>query len=178
MKKRSVLFLSLIFTFSLSFAQIKTPEKRPFNIGIFSGVGGINFTPIPGIDLTYKGTNLRLAPGYRVYSLGVTQQIMPLSEVFYNWYWIGSLYGAIGKEDDLFATGPGLKVSTSDFTNGILLTGVKVFFSLRWYSQLQAGAIYTKYETPGYPSDESVAPYFEFNIGFNLFRSYISEEGF
>ncbi|MBX9853078.1 MAG: hypothetical protein K2X86_15150 [Cytophagaceae bacterium] len=178
MKKSPVLLFILFSLFPLiSYSQIKTPDKRPFNIGIFSGIGGLNFTPIPGLDLHYKGTLLRLAPGYRVYGGGVIREIMPLSEVFYNWYWIASLYGAVGKEDYLHGPATKTKV-TSTYYKGIFLTGAKVYFSLRWYSQLQGGIAYTQYKTPGFSSDESFSPYFEFTLGLNLFKSYVNELNF
>jgi hypothetical protein len=177
MIQRLALLFSLIFFSSLTYSQIKTPDKRPFNIGIFSGIGGVNFTPIPGLELHYKGTLLRVAPGYKVNSIGVVREIMPLSKIFYNWQWIGSLYGSIGEEDDVRGLLPKQTLTTT-FYRTSLMTGVKVYFSKRWYSQLQAGASYIEYKTPGYPTDNEVLPYFEFNLGINLFKNYKNEEDF
>jgi hypothetical protein len=172
--KKFILVFSVTLLFPLiSFSQISTPAKRPFNFGFFSGIGGVNFTPIPGIDLHYRGTVLRIAPGYRDNAVGIVQEIIPLSEVFYNWYWIGSLYAATGYEKDVY----GVSVRTNHF-KGILLTGAKVYFNTRLYSQLQGGMVYTKYSTSGYPSDEEITPYFEFSLGINLFKSYLNEMDF
>jgi hypothetical protein len=177
MKQKLYLFFTLLFLSHLSLSQIKTPDKRPFNIGIFSGVGGLNFTPIPGIDLHYKGTILRVAPGYHDNGIGIIREILPLSEVFYNWKWIASVYGAIGKEKDVYASLAGKSLTTTD-VKGTVLTGAKVYFSKRWYSQLQLGLIYTKHNTPGYPSDDELGPYFEFSLGVNIFKNYTNEEDF
>lgn len=176
MKKLTIL-LGLILSYHFSISQIKTPDKRPFNVGIFSGIGGLNFTPIPGLDLHYKGNILRLAPGYRVAGAGYVREIIPLSEVFYNWYWIGSVYGAIGKEDDIYGS-PTFEKVTTTYYKGFVLTGAKVYFHRRWYSQIQGGISYTEYKTPGYPIDTEFSPYFEFSLGLNLFKNYLNEEDF
>lgn len=155
---------------SASTAQIQPPERKPFNLGIFSGIGGLNFTPIPGVDLYYKGNILRLAPGYKVVGGGYIREILPLSKVFYNWYWIASLYGAAGKESDRYAQNV-----ESAYCRGILLTGAKVYFSRRWFTQLQGGASYVRYKTPGLKDHQMVTAYFEFSLGVNIFKSYINE---
>jgi hypothetical protein len=177
MKKNTFHFLVFLLAGAISFAQIKTPDKKPFNVGIFSGIGGLNFTPIPGVDLQYKGNILRLAPGYRVMGAGYIREILPLSEVFYNWYWIGSLYGAIGKEDNLLGATPGETITSTTY-KGIVMTGAKVYFHRRWYSQIQGGVSYTQYKASGFPTDTELSPYFEFSLGINLFRNYLSEENF
>lgn len=176
MKKIAFLFAGFLLVSTISIAQIKTPDKRPFNVGLFSGIGGLNFTPIPGLDLHYKGNILRVAPGYRVMGAGYIREILPLSEVFYNWYWIGSVYGAIGKEDDL--VGSLGKTITSTFYKGFVLTGAKVYFHRRWYSQIQGGVSYTEYKAEGFPIDTEFSPYFEFSLGVNLFKSYLNEADF
>lgn len=175
MKKTISFFLLFCGVSTLLFSQIKTPNKKPFNIGGFSGIGGVNFTPIPGIDVHYKGTILRVAPGYHVNSVGIIREILPVSKAFYNCYWIASLYGASGYEYDLYgAPTPGTSLKT-DFTKGIFLTGAKVYFGKRWYSQLQAGVSYNQFKTPGYSTDEELVPYFEFCLGLNFFKNYINE---
>jgi hypothetical protein len=175
MKKITSLLFLFFSASTLLVAQIKTPDKKPFNIGIFSGVGGVNFTPIPGIDLHYKGTLLRIAPGYHVNSIGLIREIIPFSKVFYNCYWIGSLYGASGFEFNKYGSPDPTVSLRSDFTKGMLMTGAKVYFAKRWYSQLQAGLSYTKYKTPGYSDDKEYAPYFEFCLGINFFKNYLNE---
>lgn len=177
MIQRLALLFLLIFFSSLTYSQIKTPEKRPFNIGLFSGLGGINYTPIPGLELHYKGTLLRLAPGYKVNSVGIVREIMPLSKIFYNWHWVASIYGSIGEEDDVRGFAYKQSITTTSYRTSVM-TGAKVYFSKRWYSQLQAGVSFIKYKTPGYPTDDEIVPYFEFNLGINLFKSYKNEEDF
>lgn len=175
-QRHCLLFALFLFSFQ-SYSQIKTPEKKPFNVGVFTGIGGMNYTPIPGLDIHYKGTLLRFAPGYRVNSIGIIREIMPLSRVFYNWYWIASVYGSRGEKDNLFGAGRYTTI-TSDFNRFVFLTGAKAYFSNRWYTQLQAGFLYTKYITKGFPSDKEYSPYFEFSLGINLFKNFINEEDF
>src|SRR6478735_1189880 len=93
-----IFFTFFVVFFLLSFSahsQISTPIQKPFNIGIFTGIGGLNFSPIPGVDIGYKKTFLRVAPGYRAIGAGFIREIMPFSPVYYNCVWIASLYGGI-----------------------------------------------------------------------------------
>jgi hypothetical protein len=179
MTQRILLLFTLIFFSTFSYSQIKTPDKRPFNIGIYTGIGGVSYTPIPGVDIHYKGTLLRLAPGYKVNSVGLIREIMPMSKIFYNWYWIGSLYGSLGTDEGLYGSAAGRSgLLKSTIYKGMILTGAKVYFGKRWYSQLQGGFLYTKYKTSGYPSDDEVSPYFECILGINLFKNYTNEADF
>jgi hypothetical protein len=176
MKKFSLLLAIALFAFNLSSAQIKRPDKRPFNMGILSGLGGLNFTPIPELDIHYKGNILRLAPGYKVLGAGYIREILPLSpEIFYNWYWIGSLYGAMGTKENIYGLKPGETV-VSNYYRAFVLTGTKVYFLKRFYSQIQGGISYTETKTAGFPTDTELTPYFEFSLGINLFKNYLNEE--
>lgn len=177
MVKKVFLGLLLIFFYSLSYSQVKAPAKRPINVGFFTGIGGTNYSLIPGMDVYYKGNILRIAPGYRVYSLGYIREILPISKTFYNCYWIFSVYGTIGKEDDLHAS-PTLQTLTSNFYKATVLGGIKYYFARRLYTQLQVGYIYTKYKTTGYPVEKIHSPYYEFSIGINIYKSYINESDF
>jgi hypothetical protein len=179
--KKVIFFIFILANVStFTFAQIKTPEKRAFNVGIFDGVGGVNFTLVPGLDFQFKGNILKVAPSYRAFAIGYSREILPISKVFYNWYWIGSLYGGFAKEDDVHpAVIPGTNTPTSittTFQRAALLTGARFYFAKRWFSQFQAGALYEIDKTPGRSNTSSVIPYFEFCLGVNLYKSYLKEE--
>jgi hypothetical protein len=179
MKKASFLIFFICLIFSSAHAQIKTPDKRPFNIGLFTGLGGVVLNPpIPALDIHFKGNILRVAPGYRDFAGGYTREIMPLSKVFYNWFWIGSLYGGIQKEDNLYPPLSARGVATTTHYSGMLLSGVKTYFAKRWYSQFQLGLKYNVDKTPDYANKSSFMPYFEFTIGINLFKNFLNEEEF
>jgi len=175
---KKVLFFIFILANASAFtiAQIKTPEKRAFNVGIFDGVGGVNFTLVPGLDFQFKGNILKVAPSYRAFAIGYSREILSISKVFYNWYWIGSLYAGYAKEDDVH---PSLVVTnklTTTFQRAAVLTGARFYFGKRWFSQFQAGALYEIDKTPGRSNTSSVIPYFEFCLGINLYKSYLKQE--
>jgi hypothetical protein len=172
-----VLFLS---SFG-SFAQISTPEKRKFNIGVYAGLSIWKYKPMAALDLNYKGTTLRIMPNYNYYSLGLTQEIMKLSPVFYNLYWTASVYGGIGTESVQYAfNDPGYVSSkptdtppnyTKTTYTYIANTGLKTYFAKRMYTHVMAGVMVNKSHGNGQIQTE-VLPYFEFGIGFLFFKTY------
>lgn len=151
---------------STCYSQISHPEKRPFNVSLFDGLGGVNVTPIPAVDVHYKGGGLRLAPMPGGITGGLNWEIMRISEVFYNWYWIASACYGIGKEKSYF--GP---KKDADVKRGFLLSGVKVYFGKRFYSQFELGVIREAYKYRDI-SQLKYSPYYEFGLGINLFPSY------
>lgn len=150
-------------------AQQDNPSRKVFNIGTFIGLGGASISPIPTLDLRYRGTTLRLAPGYNYNGLGITQELFPISKSFYNVYWLASGFyvnGTKDKYDDV----------TSVYNSYSILAGIKYYMGTRFYSELQLGAQYTETTTPNHPSTSEWSPYFEFGIGINLFRNYPKKE--
>lgn len=152
------------------FGQIVPPEKKKFNIGIYDGIGGVNFSPIPAADIHAFNTTLRLAPGNDYWAVGIYQEILPLSKAFYNWRWIFSAgYGA-RKEEGLYYGGGPTVISKGNSL--ILLTGLKAYFGSRFYSQFQLGYIDTQYKTENFPDKRENGVYFEFGLGVNIFKSF------
>jgi hypothetical protein len=146
-------------------AQQDNPSRRVFNVGTFVGFGGVSVSPIPTLDLRYRGTTLRLAPGYNYNGLGITQELLPISKSFYNVYWLASVFyvnGTKDKYDDV----------TSTYNSYSILAGIKYYMGTRLYSELQLGTQYTETTTPNHASTSEWLPYFEFGIGINLFRNY------
>src|SRR4051812_29846892 len=96
-------FFFLFFSIGLqAFSQIEKPKKNPYNVGVSTAIGGLNFL-FPSLDLNYKSTMLRISPSYLAFSGGVTQELMPFSKNFYNCYWIASLYGSITSYNGIYA---------------------------------------------------------------------------
>ncbi|MBC7451586.1 MAG: hypothetical protein H7259_08880 [Cytophagales bacterium] len=168
MKTRHFLLIGIVLSVSDAFSQIETPPRRPFNVAVFSGLGGTNVTPIPALDIRYRGTTLRLAPGYQYEGLGIIQEIIPLSKAFYNAYWIVSGYyfqGTLNIHDNVETT----------YSSYALLTGVKYYMGRHFFTELQLGTVYTDENTVGFTEKDRFAPYFEFGIGFNIFRNFPKE---
>ncbi|ABG58859.1 hypothetical protein [Cytophaga hutchinsonii] len=163
--KYSLFVFLFLLTNAFVFAQSETPRRRDFNIGTFTGIGGASLMPIPTLDVRYKGTTLRIAPGYKYNGVGVTQELFPFSKTFYNIYWLASVYYVRGTESKHAN-------ATTDFNAYSLLGGLKYYMGTRFFSELQLGAEYREKSTPGYASTNNVSPYFEFGIGINLFRNY------
>lgn len=163
-----------IFLISFSsFAQISTPEKHKFNIGIYGGLSIWKYRPMVAVDLSYKGTTLRLMPNYNYYSVGITQEILQISPVFYNLYWTGSLYGGYGYEYEALPSVSATDLKRITYT-GVATTGLKTYFSKRMYTHIMAGAMYNKSEIDGISGmgKSEVIPYFEFGLGFQFFKTF------
>jgi len=165
MLKKYVLILILLFSAFVSFGQIESPSRRVFNIGTFVGIGGASIAPIPTLDLRYRGTTVRIAPGYKYNGIGITQEVFPLSKSFYNVYWLASAYLVQGTQD-IHAN------VTTDYTSISGLVGLKYYIGTRFFSELQLGIENRKKSTPGYETTNKTSPYFEFGIGINLFRNF------
>jgi len=148
-----------------SYGQLEKSVRRTFNIGTFVGIGGASLTPIPTVDIRYRGTSLRLAPGYNYNGLGITQELFPISKSFYNVFWLASVYCVKGTEKmHVFAT--------TSYTSISGLIGLKYYMGTRFFSELQLGVETRKKTTPGYESSSAVSPYFEFGIGVNVFKNF------
>ncbi|WP_018343371.1 hypothetical protein [Cytophaga aurantiaca] len=166
MIKRNIFTLILLFLTLVSFGQSDTPSRKIVNIGTFIGIGGASISPIPTLDLRYRGTTLRIAPGYKYNGLGITQELFPLSKSFYNVYWLASAYYVQGTQENVHPN------VTTDYTSISGLVGLKYYMGTRFFSELQLGIENRKKTTPGYDATTKTSPYFEFGIGINLFRNY------
>lgn len=166
-------FVILVGIFLVSFnllAQISTPEKRKFNIGIYGGLSIWKYRPMAAIDISYRGATLRLMPNYNYYSIGYSQEITRISPVFYNLYWTASLYGGYGIDTEN-------QVSTVEYKKitytAILNTGLRTYFSRRIYTNIMGGVMYNQHVVDGLSSKKTeVLPYFEFGVGVNIFKTY------
>lgn len=165
MIKRNILILTFLLFTCVAFSQTDLPQRRVFNIGTFVGLGGASVAPIPTLDLRYRGTTLRLAPGYHYNGIGITQELFPLSKSFYNIYWLASAYYVQGTQE-IHSN------ATTDYTSISGLVGLKYYMGTRFFSELQLGVINSKKTTPGYDTTNKLSPYFEFGIGINLFRNF------
>lgn len=159
------LTINFLLLFLNAFSQIETPPRKSFNIGLFTGLGGANVTPIPALDIRFKGSNLRLAPGYRYNGAGIVQEIIPFSKTFYNAYWIVSVFYIEGSED-IHAN---VKTNYKSYAG---LAGLKYYMGRHFFTEFQLGAIYTEKNTIGFNDKDAVSPYFEFGLGFNIFKNY------
>ena len=164
MKYKRILFLLFFIPF-FGFAQPEVPPRKSFNIGTFVGIGGASLIPIPTVDVRYKGTTLRIAPGNTYNGAGITQELFPLSESFYNVYWLASVYYVRGTES-IHST------AKTHFNAYSLLGGLKYYMGTRFFSELQLGVEYRTKSTPGFENTSQTSPYFEFGIGVNLFRNF------
>lgn len=165
MIKRFLLILILFVSTFVSFGQTESPQRRVFNIGTFVGWGGASVAPIPTLDLRYRGTTLRIAPGYHYNGIGITQEVFPLSKSFYNVYWLASAYYVQGTQE----IHPNV---ITDYTSISGLVGIKYYMGTRFFSEFQLGVVNSKKTTPGYDTTNKLSPYFEFGIGINLFRNF------
>jgi len=174
MKARYLLTTLYLLLLLPAFSQIETPPRKPFNIGVclsaVDGVGGSNIYPLPSLDVRYKGTSLRLAPNVNFQGLGLTQEIMPISKSFYNIYWIASGYfyfdGIVNKNN-----------LNTNYNSEALFTGVKIYMGGHFYSEAQVGIGYTQFQSASdalqhFPASSTFTPYFQFGIGYNIFRNY------
>jgi hypothetical protein len=191
MKYKIIFFLFIFFIAGLqAFSQIDKPKKRPFNIGIYEGIGGVNLNSFPAIDLSYKSTMFRLSPGYLALSAGITQDIIPFSRNFFNCYWIVSGYYSVSFYNGVYAHKHVEKMDDrpDNSQRVMLLTGAKINFAKHWYAIAQLGAQYINHAryTSSYaqsasptlvvdnPAKKEILPYFEFGLGFNIFKTYPS----
>jgi hypothetical protein len=194
MKCKSIFFLFLlIITGFQSFSQIEKPKKKVFNIGVSEALGGISYNSFPSVDLNYKSTMFRISPGFLAFSAGISQEISHFSPAFFNCYWVGSVYYSVSAPNGIYAHKYLEKrEETPDKSNRVaILTGAKVYFGKHWYSIAQLGIQYISHErysstfitgsgTPvlvieNEPKKE-ITPYFEFGIGFNIFKTYPTVE--
>ncbi len=178
-----IIILIGFFLLSLcSLAQISTPEKRKFNVGIYAGLSIWKERPMAAVDFSYKGSTLRIMPNYKYYSLGFTQELAKLSPTFYNLVWTASVYGGLGNELDGFpdpksntTSAAGKNSYTKNTTTGILSTGLKTYFAKRMYTHIMGGVMYNKNTggaSHGVKDSSEIIPYFEFGIGMNFFKNY------
>jgi hypothetical protein len=172
-----------------AFSQIEKPKKKPFNVGIYEGIGGVNLNSFPALDLNYKSTMLRVSPGYMAFSAGISQEITTFSRNFFNCYWIASAYYSVSAYKGIYAHKRVEKMSSPPDNSEriILLTGAKIYFGKHWYTIAQLGAQYINHKhyistyapanaiiTVDNPQKKEILPYFEFGIGFNIFKTYPS----
>lgn len=169
----STSILAVLVIFSVAFtseAQINPPKKRSFNLGLYTGLGGLSFTPIPGLDAQiFKGTIIRIAPGYKVFGAGVSQEVARISPVFYNGFFVLSAYYAKGEEESVTGF-----AGTAEFNRYIGMAGVRFYFGSRFYSSFQGGVMVSNYKD--HSEKNETIPYFEFNIGVNLFKNFHPRE--
>ncbi len=185
---RIIIVIVLFLSSFGSFAQIATPEKRKFNIGVYAGLSIWKYKPMVALDMNYKGTTLRSMPNYNYYALGLTQEIMKLSPVFYNLYWTASVYGGIGTQsiqyafnDPNFTSNPSYAAAiqnantppnyTKTTYTYIANTGLKTYFGKRMYTHVMGGIMVNSSKGNGQTTTETL-PYFEFGLGFLFFKTY------
>ncbi len=174
MKKITLVCLFLVLTHALH-AQISYPRVRKFNVGLFMGIGGETgpvLNIIPTLNLTYRATTLTTGISVNQgFDIGLIHEILPVSVAHYNVKWIVSGFYSRGLSDRYYT-------QDTEYSNMSLLTGLRFHFAKRWLSNIQVGASYNSYSTK--PSDISksndkyseVIPYFEFGIGFRLFKTF------
>jgi hypothetical protein len=168
---RIIIVAGLFLLSFCSFAQISTPEKRKFNVGVYAGLSIWKYRPMLAVDLSYKGTTLRLMPNYNYYSGGITQELVKISPVFYNLYWTASVYGGYGFEYDVLPSISLENVKKNVYT-GVFSTGLKTYFAKRLYTHIMGGVMYNQYQEAGVKNSSEVLPYFEFGLGFQFFKTY------
>ncbi len=163
MRKILIVVVTLLSLAISSYSQISTPAKKKFNMGVYAGINILRYKPIVGLDFSFVGTTLRGIVGYQYYSVGLSQELLMPSKVFYNLYWTGTIYYAGGKDD-----------VKGNFQSAILATGLKTYFAKRFYTHVMAGISYSSYATRAFPGDDlnEVQPYFEFGLGMNIFKNY------
>jgi hypothetical protein len=169
-----IVFIAGLFFLSLSLsAQISTPDKTNLNVGLYGGLSVVNYKPMVALDLTYKGTTLRLMPNYHFIGVGLTQELLRLSDVFYNIYWTASMYGGYRGDPVEFAAKPSNNYYKSTYT-GVVNTGIKTYFSKRMYSHIMGGIMYSQSAGGNGVEihDPEILPYFEFGLGVNIFKNY------
>jgi len=175
MKKIALLCILFLLTHALH-AQISYPKVRKFNAGLFMGLGGESgpvLNIIPVLNLTYRATTL--TAGISINSglnLGLIQEVLPLSVSHYNVKWIVSGFYSKGVSDRYYT-------GDTEYNSLALLTGLRFHFAKRWFSNIQVGASYTDYKTTpkfNIPKNDDHysewVPYFEFGIGFRLFKTF------
>jgi ABC-type antimicrobial peptide transport system permease subunit len=175
MKKVSLICLFLLITHVLH-AQISYPKVRKFNAGLFLGLGGESgpvLNLIPALNLSYRSTTLTAGLSLnKGFTVGVVQDIVPISVSHSNVKWIVSGFYSQGLTDRYYT-------EDTDYNTFSLLTGLRLYFAKRWFSNIQGGVSYTSYETkavnatlPKDPSYSEWQPYFEFGLGFRLFKTF------
>jgi len=185
---KATYFLTAFFllTIQTSFSQIETPPRRNFNVGLslsaVDGVGGSAISALPSLDLRYKGTSLHLAPSINFDGIGISQEIIPISKTFYNIYWIASAYyfkGTTNKNNE-----------NTNYNSAALFSGLKIYMGGHFFTEAQFGICYTGYQStssqytvtpktgPSFvqttinPATSVYSPYFQFGIGYTIFRNY------
>lgn len=147
-------------------AQISVPQRRKFNLGLnvsAYGQSGSQLNPIPSLNLKYVGTTLSLNKGLHDFTIGLSQEIKPLSIAFSNVFFIAS---------GNFSTGqtPVGEPDLVNFTSYSLLGGVRYYMGKRFYGNLQLGGIYIDYQEV---KDAILLPHFEFAFGFNFWPNFL-----
>jgi hypothetical protein len=182
MNRKTLIVVMLTFlTFNL-FGQITPPEKKPYNIGLSLGYGGVGFPFFPSADFSVKSTSLRISPGYQSLSGGVAQELFGLSEIYHQWKWVASAYFSKSRPNGMWPGGIGVNGVGENVNRMMMLTGVKTYLGTRMYTYLQLGAMYSSFfrretlilgVTPMViePYTEWT-PYIEFSFGVNFFRNY------
>ncbi len=168
--KKIILLFFVLSTFSIvSQAQVAAPKLRKFNVGLFMGIGGQAGPPInliPVLNLSYKGTSLTAGVAMNSsITVGLIQDIMPISVAYNHVRWIGSTFYSQGVSDRYYS-------KDSDYKNISVLTGLRFNFGKKFYSNTQLGASYTTYSTPGYEDIYEWLPAVEFGIGYNIFKTF------
>ncbi|MFN3403632.1 MAG: hypothetical protein ACK40G_06005 [Cytophagaceae bacterium] len=166
-----VLILLSLLGIVESYAQVTPPVKRKFNVGLYDGLGGLNLSLIPLVDVSVFHTTLRFSAGADYYGMGFTQEILPVSKIFYNWFWIGSGYYSSRRNNSMYSA----NIDTQSNSYSVL-TGLKVYFGNRWYSQFQLGASNSTHTTPGLPTRNETGFYYEFGIGMNIFSTFLPKK--
>jgi hypothetical protein len=174
--KKITFFCVLFLLTHVLHAQISYPKVRKFNIGLLMGLGGESgpvLNPVPVLNLTYRATTLTAGLSLnKGFTIGLIHEILPISVSNYNVKWIVSGFYSKGISDHYYT-------GDTDYNTVALLTGLRIHFAKRWFSNIQGGVSYTDYKTTpefNMPKDgdhyTEWLPYFEFGIGFRLFKTF------
>ncbi len=176
-----IIIVGLFLLSFSSFAQVSTPAKRKINIGACVGLMIWKEKPMASLDLSYKGTTLRIMPNYRYNSVGITQELLRISPVYYNLYWTASVYGAYGYLYDtkfpvptINAYDPQNEYKRTTYT-GVVATGLKTYFAKRMYAHIMGGVMYSQSTggvNYGVANSTEVKPYIECTLGVLLYKTF------
>ncbi|MCU0429366.1 MAG: hypothetical protein MUF42_05280 [Cytophagaceae bacterium] len=170
---RNFVFLIVVFA-GLHFlnAQISTPPKRKYNMGVYLGANVRLIRPFASLDLTAGRFTLRLMPNYQYYAAGITAELAQFSKVFYNHNWLLGFNAGRGvyfNRYDKVVSAPDIK---SNYTTYQLHTGLKTYFKSNFYTILSVGASRTEYVTDNFANEIEYLPYIEAGIGIHFWKSY------
>ncbi len=169
-------FLLAFGLLTLSLVALAQPEtsRRPWNVGVNLGVGGMNQAFFPSAELLHKGTALRVSPGIGTFSIGVSQEVYALRPSNDLQVIVSGYYSRTQVTDEwLGADVSGLGVNDT-FWGVFVMGGVKAYFGQHGFSYMQLGLHYLDYSKENrLPSNTTaLRPALEFGIGLHLWKNF------